>query len=1267
MITLIPRRRRPRRTLAALVAAVACATSMTGPAVPAVADSTPGTAGRPASASRTGAQHTVTLITGDVVRVVDLGGGKHTVDVRRPHGAVGGVRSESVGGDLYVYPDEALPYLAADRIDRRLFNVTGLIEQGYDDRNSKGLPLILGHREHASRVPSSRDLPEGTSRVRSLPSIDATAVKAAKKGIRRLWESVTPDAVPATANASAKPRLDDGLAKIWLDGRVETRLKDTTTQIGAPAAWAGGWDGKGVEVAVLDTGYDTRHPDLAGRVTGSVSFVPGETVEDRNGHGTHTASTVGGSGTASDGAEKGVAPGADLLVGKVLSDQGYGEDSWVIAGMEWAVAQGADVVSMSLGGSEPTDGSDPMSQALDRLSAQSGALFVVAAGNTGSEAMLSAPGAADSALTVAAVDGEDRLADFSTRGPRFGDYALKPDIAAPGVDVLAARAGGSADSGWYQGMSGTSMATPHVAGAAAILAQVHPDWRAGQLKDALMSSSKPLTDLTAYQVGAGRADVAASVAATVTATGSAYFGFDGWPHGDEAPVERAVTYRNSGDRPVELKLSLSAAVAGGPYDTDPGAGSGSPAPEGMFSLNADTVTVPAHGATTVTAVARPRLGAEGRRYLGQISAADPSGAVLARTQIGLYREDARHTLDIVLKDRAGEPARGFVQFQRFGVVEDPQVVFLDESGTASVRLRAGTYSALSLLEVPGSHGPDSLATALLGDPELVLDRDRELVLDASRAREVTAEVPRRTEDRMLYMNWHRSDGDLSTVDIQYLLPPTHDSMFVLPTRKVTTGSFEYQTRWRKAHPLLTLTHDGRPVPVLGQSGSAFYDGRERLDTRYAGTGAAADYAGRDVKGKAVLVTRSDALTGSQRAKAAADAGAALLIVVNDRPGKLIEWVAPDQGYSAVPVVSVTARDGAPLIERARRGTLRLNAVGVPNSPYVYDLVDPHPDRIPATGLTYRPRASELATVETRFHGDRATPSGEYRWDYRPYRSYSLGFPLRMDMPGTRTDYLSAQPGTSWAEDAITGPDLALESNGPIVTYRAGTRVTSDWFSPIARPRNGGGFWWSERQRDFLSLNVQPWTDGGTGHGGYMQDWGNTIDFKVYQDGELVKTSAWASATLWPVPTEPSTYTLDLRAERDASVYRLSPRTHTVWQVKSDPVNDPLRIDRMALMQLDYGIATDLAGNTPGGRQTLRLTGTHLPGAAGAGRVKDATLSVSFDDGRTWHAVPLERAASGGWTAHFDAPRRGHVSLRAKTWDDRGNSITQEVTRAYGLK
>nr|BFF18134.1 hypothetical protein GCM10025730_16550 [Promicromonospora thailandica] len=155
-------------------------------------------------------------------------------------------------------------------------------------------------------------------------------------------------------------------------------------------------------------------------------------------------------------------------MGKVLDDDGYGLESWIIAGMEWGAAN-ADIVSMSLGDSSLNDGTDPMAQALNVLSEETGALFVVAAGNSYTEGSLGSPGTADAALTVGAVDDDDVRADFSSYGPRVGDHAIKPDLTAPGVGIVAARSQQSGGAGSYVSMNGTSMATPHVAGAAAIV------------------------------------------------------------------------------------------------------------------------------------------------------------------------------------------------------------------------------------------------------------------------------------------------------------------------------------------------------------------------------------------------------------------------------------------------------------------------------------------------------------------------------------------------------------------------------------------------------------------------------------------------------------------------------------------------------------------------------------------------------------------------------------------------------------------------------
>lgn len=255
--------------------------------------------------------------------------------------------------------------------------------------------------------------------------------------------------------------------------------------------------------------------------------------------------------------------------------------------MEWAADQGADVVNLSLGGPDTPD-VDPLEAEVDKLSAEKGILFAIAAGNEGPES-IGSPGSADAALTVGAVDDHDKLAEFSSTGPRLGDGAIKPDVTAPGVDITAAAAPGSVidtevgeKPAGYLTISGTSMATPHVAGAAAILKQEHPDWTYTELKGALTGSAKG-GSYTPFEQGAGRIAVDAAIKQTVIADPSSVsFGVARWPHTDDTALTRRLTYRNLGTKDVTLTLGVKT--------TDP---KGHAAPAGFFELAATTLTVPA--------------------------------------------------------------------------------------------------------------------------------------------------------------------------------------------------------------------------------------------------------------------------------------------------------------------------------------------------------------------------------------------------------------------------------------------------------------------------------------------------------------------------------------------------------------------------------------------------------------------------------------------------------------------------------------------------
>jgi subtilisin len=214
-----------------------------------------------------------------------------------------------------------------------------------------------------------------------------------------------------------------------------------------PDAWKS-TKGKGVIVAVLDTGAP-NHPDLAGRVKASKDFTRSSSgAADRQGHGTHCAGTI-----AANGRLPGVAPEADIIAGKVLGDQGEGGVDGIAAGIRWAVDSGAKVISMSLGGPSQDSYIPP---ALD-YALSKGVIILAAAGNEGPrEGTVGFPGGYKQCIAVAAVDSSLNTAQFSSRGRAV--Y-----VAGPGVNIKSTFLNGQ-----YATMSGTSMATPHLAGIAAL-------------------------------------------------------------------------------------------------------------------------------------------------------------------------------------------------------------------------------------------------------------------------------------------------------------------------------------------------------------------------------------------------------------------------------------------------------------------------------------------------------------------------------------------------------------------------------------------------------------------------------------------------------------------------------------------------------------------------------------------------------------------------------------------------------------------------------
>jgi subtilisin family serine protease len=610
----------------------------------------------------------ITLVTGD--RVVVRGKAITPVPARGRETIA--FHTYEVSGHRYIIPADAADAVASGRLDRRLFDVTALQEFGYADTAS--IPLIVAAKDHFNTT----TVPKGQGWA---------AIKA------------SPD-------------------KVWLDGKRKLSLAESVPQIGAPTVWKAGFTGKGVTVAVLDTGIDATHPDFAGRIADNQNFTGEKDLDDKNGHGTHVASTIAGSGSAANGKYRGVAPDATLVIGKVCEANGCPESA-ILKGMEWAARdKKAQVINLSLGGPNSEE-IDPLEAAIDKLTAETGVLFVVAAGNDGpSPESVGSPSTADAALSVGAVGKKDDDAFYSSRGPRFQDGAIKPEIAAPGSGIVAAKAKNAdlepIDKSYTMG-SGTSMATPHVTGAAALLAQQRPGWRAAELKSTLVSSAEPVK-LDINAVGAGRVDVARAITQDVFATTNALnLGLQRWPHDDDKPVSGTVTYRNAGSAPVTLTLAIS----------------------GQFTAD-QQITVPAGSQASAKVTVDTRTGPDG--YLtGRLIAT--AGDTRIVTPVSVHKEVESYDLKLTQIGRDGKPAP--IDAMLVLGMGSVRVKFpYDLDGTLNLRRPKDRYIVDTHIVAKDSY------THII-HPTVVLDRDTELILDARDAKLMRPTVPDNKVDIVL--------------------------------------------------------------------------------------------------------------------------------------------------------------------------------------------------------------------------------------------------------------------------------------------------------------------------------------------------------------------------------------------------------------------------------------------------------------------------------------------------------------------------------------
>ncbi|MFF0289419.1 S8 family serine peptidase [Streptomyces sp. NPDC005262] len=1278
--------RERRRTAAVGAVAVAVVLSLTSQPGAAAAASPSAAPSAPSTHQKGSTTSTLTLVTGDKVALTTGPDGKQSVNILS--GAGTSKTFQTVGGqngDLYVYPEDAMAALASNAVDGELFNVSRMIRDGYGDAKTDEVPAIVdfqGKPTAAALKQKTEDLP-GSDNERIMPRLGLSAVHVDKHGAKGFWQAVKPAQARSRGAQAATVPGTAGVSKLWYDGKAKVALDKSVPQIGAPEAWAKGFDGKGVKVAVLDTGADLNNADIKSEIVQSQSFVNGQTVQDGHGHGTHVASTIAGSGANSDGKYKGVAPGADLLVGKVLDNSGHGAESSILAGMEWAVEQGADVVSMSLGGTD-APGEDVLTNAVNSLSASSNTLFVIAAGNAGpGESTLGTPGAADAALTVGAVDKSDALADFSSRGPRLGDMAIKPEITAPGVDIVAARAAGTtmgtpvdAD---YTSASGTSMATPHVAGSAAILKQRHPDWTGQRIKDALTAHAKSAADQTVYQQGYGRVDIPAALDPSLELSGTADFRVIPWQKGTYPTRSRTLTLHN--DAATDTVVTVTAAAEDA---------SGTAVPAGTLSLSGaglseGRITVPAGGTAEVT-VTLDNNGLKAGQYGGSFTATADSGESV-HAALGFVTSVEQHDVTLKATDRFGNAPK-VLKFILHGMDNNVwQNQTLYGNGTTTLSVPLGKYSIEgSLYTADPAGGAVSYAADLFTVPDIeVSDRDQTFTVDGTTATDLSVKI--KGENRPLengqattfiFRNDGTASGHASFAGMSNLLNQVDTRQGAIPSAGATSGALRLETSMARREPLVQLEVTGPghvTIPLKSSVNAKRFEGTKHTELIDLGAGTEQDFAAADVKGRTVLVSVADVTRADDQAARAAAAGAVAVIVAPAAPGPSGSGVPAGQ---TIPVAHATYDNAATLKGLLAKDKVRIALKGVLESGYVYH---PHftDDRIPAD-LAKTADVKDFAKVTNTFHSDGARRLGaEYMnvWGPLQVTTGSVGQPLYQGT--TRDDYVLAGTGVTYQ----LGVSASFSStkwtmNGQRATYLTpGKSYTQSWFdAPTRLSQYEFGPCVFCRTDVWQKLPSGAGADNDPTHtlSGLTGTWSYYLNGQpITGFGQLAQEKADYRYVLdQKLSTDVPGVTLGRQMRTEWNFSQAAPTTMAIKDCDTAFIPTPKVCESIPVILLDYDLPLNILNQARAGLPyTFTVDAGRPKGWSGSTAVAGAKVSVSYDDGATWKSAAMLRKDDNSFQALLWHPKladtNGFVTLRTEVWDSAGSRTVQTITRAYALK
>jgi hypothetical protein len=341
------------------------------------------------------------------------------------------------------------------------------------------------------------------------------------------------------------------------------------------------------------------------------------------------------------------------------------------------------------------------------------------------------------------------------------------------------------------------------------------------------------------------------------------------------------------------------------------------------------------------------------------------------------------------------------------------------------------------------------------------------------------------------------------------------------------------------------------------------------------------------------------------------------------------------------------------------------------SPYLYELVIPHPDAIPAD-LTYEISNSDVATINSGYHSHVPNqPAGEVRHSFRPYSFFSFASLRDLVVPYDRTEWVSAND-TRWQHHFYASFPFDGFFSERITMYESGQDISESWLEQVADPtivestehHTGSP---SSRDGDIFDLFIPEFSDATPGHWGFVGAAGDLSSFKIFRNGEQIHETARAVGE-FPVPAERSDYRLELDVRRTAPWWKLSSRTNTAWSFESErPAGGAVLLP---LMLVDHELDVDELNRAPAGvPYDIDFNVRHQQGVDAS--VEDLKVWASFNDGASWKKADVSDEGGGNFEVTVRHPKAGNgsgfVSLRASAIDSEGNRVDQTVIRAYALE